>query len=351
MINFIYLKFMKKGLILSFILLCISVNSQQKFEIIFESEVINDTIKVYAVFLDKEMGLFQFDSGQKSSIFKLNDKTVLKGKVDGVYPVSVWGLGNESEYFFISPGKNYINSLNDPYNEEYRLIKSKLHNLYEVYELGDLEEIKKASLDNDRILSKYIWENNNSLVAFYLLANRLLNHGKINQFIEEGLNGFSNDFKNSEKYKFLFEKYKILSSNTLFTDNIFHFKDISLNDVEIDFKQFQNKKYVLVDFWFSYCGPCIAQFPDYKDIYSEYKNRGFEIVNISTDKSKFISRWKKVIKEKGLDWVQYLDENGVEALKLNITIFPTNFLLDDSGKVILKNIHPEELRQFLKENL
>lgn len=342
---------MRNNFILVFILLGVVVNSQQKFEIIFEREETNDTIEVYAVFLDEEMGFFQFNSGQRSNIFIPNNRVVLEGKVDDVYPINVWGLGDENEYFFISPGKNHINNLNDLYNEEYRLIKSKLHNLYDVYELGDLEKIKEASLDNDRILSNYILENNNSLVAFYLLGNRILNHGKINQFIEEGLNNFSDDFKKSDKYKFLFEKYKILSSNTLFADNIFHFKDISLNDVEIDFKQFQSKKYVLVDFWYSNCGPCIAQFPDYKDIYSEYKNRGFEIVNISTDKSKFISRWKKVIKEKGLDWVQYLDENGVEALKLNITIFPTNFLLDDSGKVILKNIHPEELRQFLKENL
>jgi peroxiredoxin len=110
-------------------------------------------------------------------------------------------------------------------------------------------------------------------------------------------------------------------------------------------------KFTLVDFWYSNCAPCVAQFDELKNIYKDYRNSGLEIVWVSTDKIKAEQNWKKVIKDRQLSWPQYWDKNGVESCKLAITAFPINFLVDSNGIVVQKNISPPELRQFLEKNI
>ena len=110
-------------------------------------------------------------------------------------------------------------------------------------------------------------------------------------------------------------------------------------------------EFTLIDFWFSGCQPCIKQFPGLKNIYNNYKGKYFEIIGISIDSGKGEENWKKIIGQFNLDWFQFLDSKKSITEELNITGFPSNFLLDNSGKIIRKDITPEELEIFLKENL
>ena len=64
--------------------------------------------------------------------------------------------------------------------------------------------------------------------------------------------------------------------------------------------------------------------------------RGFEIISISTDGTKYLENWKKIIAEQEIKWKQLLDENGVESKKYSITKFPTTFLLDNEGKILYR---------------
>lgn len=105
--------------------------------------------------------------------------------------------------------------------------------------------------------------------------------------------------------------------------------------------------YVLVDFWFSHCTPCISQFQKLKVIYNQYKKSGFEIIGISTDPQDQIKNWGKVIDNNTLPWPQYLDENGAFAKSISINQFPSNFLLDRNGNIVKRDISPEELDTFL----
>ncbi|WP_415158529.1 peroxiredoxin family protein [Parafilimonas sp.] len=106
-------------------------------------------------------------------------------------------------------------------------------------------------------------------------------------------------------------------------------------------------KYVLIDFWFSHCTPCLQEFPTYARIYERFKKNGFEIAGISVDQKQDRNIWAKVVIEKKLNWAQYLDEDGKIANRLSITQFPTNFLLDSNGIIIKKNLIPEEPEAFL----
>ncbi|HEX5150926.1 MAG TPA: TlpA disulfide reductase family protein [Parafilimonas sp.] len=112
-----------------------------------------------------------------------------------------------------------------------------------------------------------------------------------------------------------------------------------------------NNHFTLIDFWFSHCNPCISQFDQLKAIFQKYNQNGFQIAAISIDGTDEINNWKQVILKYKLPWQQFLDLNGMEADKLSIKRFPTNFLIDRNGKIIAKDIGLSELDALLKESL
>ena len=101
-------------------------------------------------------------------------------------------------------------------------------------------------------------------------------------------------------------------------------------------------KYVLLDFWGSWCGPCRAGNPHLKDLYAKYKDKGFMIVGIANEKGVTLAdnktSWKKALKEDGLPWQQILNNEGIEKCDVtnlyNVFAFPTKILLDKDGKII-----------------
>jgi thiol-disulfide isomerase/thioredoxin len=110
-------------------------------------------------------------------------------------------------------------------------------------------------------------------------------------------------------------------------------------------------KYTFVDFWFSGCYPCIRLFPDFRKLYETYHSKGFEFVAISTDEGEQVNNWKLLVNEKSLPWPQYLDKNKSIVNALLIERYPTSFLLDEKGKILARDLLPEELEKFLEEHL
>ena len=149
--------------------------------------------------------------------------------------------------------------------------------------------------------------------------------------------------KNSNTGKALI--LKIESNKSTATGKpVIPFAQIGIDGTMVDVNAYKGKV-VLIDFWGSWCVPCRISHPALKELYEQYKSKGFEIIGISNeiansnrDKKKQDIAWRKAVKEDGLSWPQILYDPAIKDIvkEYDINGYPTKFLVDQNGKFVMR---------------
>jgi thiol-disulfide isomerase/thioredoxin len=122
---------------------------------------------------------------------------------------------------------------------------------------------------------------------------------------------------------------------------------------EVDLAKLRGKV-VLVDFWATWCGPCIAELPNVKAVYEKYHAQGFEVVSISLDEQRARSKLVDFVRENHMPWPQHFDGKGWKnefAVQYAINAIPAMFLLDVNGMIISIDARGKSLEPQVRQAL
>jgi thiol-disulfide isomerase/thioredoxin len=149
--------------------------------------------------------------------------------------------------------------------------------------------------------------------------------------------------KNSNTGKALILKIES-NKSTAIGKPVIPFAQIGIDGTMVDINAYKGKV-ILIDFWGSWCVPCRISHPALKELYDQYKSKGFEIIGISNeiansnrDKKKQDIAWRKAVKEDGLTWPQILYDPAIKDIvkEYDINGYPTKFLVDQNGKFVMR---------------
>jgi peroxiredoxin len=279
------------------------------------------------------------DKTQRLALFLDNSKITVNGIVEAVGKAEVKGSPSHADFAAynaeFSPLFDRLSAVVKDLNERKPDPEGKLRAEYE----GLVRSIQEKT-------DRFILARPNSYVSpFAIMVSTQLNTDV--SITEKRYNSLSADVKQGYFGSLVAKNISDAKVGNIGSDAIdFVQNDTSGNPVKLS--SFRGK-YVLIDFWASWCRPCRIENPTVVKAYNQYKEKNFTVLGVSLDKSK--DAWIKAIADDQLTWTHVSDlkfwSNEV-ALKYKVESIPQNFLLDPNGKIIAKNLRGEQLLETLK---
>ncbi len=258
----------------------------------------------------------------------------------------------------VKGGKNntelqLVLAINKLYDPAMKLIGDSLNALYSKGDTQILSKLERQylQLENNKKQNvlQFVKEHNTSYVSAYY-AYQLTNFGSDMAMVEPVFNSLDKTMQESFyglKLKKVVDALQATSIGKAAPD--FTLNDV--NDKPIQLSSLQGK-YILLDFWASWCRPCRMENPNVVKAFETFKNKNFTVLGVSLDEDK--AAWLNAIAKDNLMWQHLSDLKGwrsTAATLYNVQSIPANFLIDPSGKIVAKDLRGEALESKLKELL
>ncbi len=301
---------------------------------------------------------------------------VMTGKLDGLKTVylSVEGARNTIRLLLENGDYSITGNLEEPriettskaqndlnvYNEKAGELDQSLTSLVESY-YGAMEKENQQEVDSILALYEQVAGKKEELDSLFLIENPssfasvLLLRGSFYSLdleeFEKALSSLDPSLRQMEEYQYMAELLERQREVAVGQP----YKDFGLKTPEGDLLRISDVhqgNVLLIDFWASWCGPCRRANPELVQIYSEYSERGFEIIGVSLDRD--TASWINAIEEDQLAWhhisdVQYWDSEGAKLY--GVPAIPHTVIIDREGIIAAKKIHGKELRQTIESLL
>lgn len=280
-------------------------------------------------------------SNTRFNFYLENGKIQIKGSADSLSTLKVTGSKmNDDANQYISLMKDVRtrtidlrNKRREASEEEAKVLDSKLKTINE-----------ERAIKQDEFINSHL--NSSFTIALLRTIASRTDHKTMLEYYGKLSSAVKNTSWGLELQKEIEAVQKTVIGTTILD---FTINDVNGNSVSIsDFKG----KYVLIDFWASWCGPCRRENPNLLKAYNKYKDKGFTVVGVSLDEKE--ASWKKAIAKDQMPWTQLSDLKGFKgevAEYYNISGIPYILLIDKEGKIIDKNLRGEALHKKLSELL
>jgi len=281
-------------------------------------------------------------SGRSDAIpfFLENSNITISGNSADPKDVLVKGSAAQDEFRDFYARVDSISDQMQSYYEKYAKARSENDTTQTSEIERELNDLYKVQTD---IQKAFVLDNPNSFVSPYILLQ--IQYGMDASELNSYVSHFSTDVLKTPSAQTLSMRIKKLEKVAVgqqapeFTMNDADGKPVMLSDI------YKQHKYLLVDFWASWCAPCRQENPNVVSVWEKYHNQGFDVMGVSLDSNK--EAWLKAVKDDKLTWTQVSDLKGWKnsaAAEYAVNSIPSNILLDQNGKIVAHNLRGDDLR-------
>jgi peroxiredoxin len=283
---------------------------------------------------------------KRTSFYLENSVINVEGSIDSLFKAEITGSKTQDEY-------KALIELNKPLSEIY---SKKITEFREASQSGNAarqSEIEKSldSIQTEMLKNRkdFIMNNPSSYVTPAILGG--ISYDMEADELEAIINKLDTAISALPQIVSIKERIAVMKTVAIGQKA----PDFSMNDVDgksVSLSSLVGSKLLLIDFWAAWCGPCRDENPNVVKVYSEFRKKGFNILGVSLDNSR--EDWIKAIADDKLTWTHVSDlqrGSNAAAILYAVNVIPSNFLLDQTGTIIAKNLSGEDLYNKVKEVL